>query len=455
MTQNAFLLRHPGKSPHLALTALLVLSAILRISYVWFLPGQDGDRLHSDMGVYDQTGWAMAQANPLPEESFGYHGYHPLSGSTYYYAGYTYFVAAIYWIFGHLPPAVRITQAIIATASVFLVYFLGRQVFNRQAGLWAALGMALHLPQVYYAGLLLTETWFTFLQLLSFTLWLGSWNHAKSSSGPGLAVLSGITAGLACLNRAAFLPGIVIIAAGSWFLYSKSISRSRRFQLISLFVISAILIISPVTVRNFHIHKQFVLVSTNGPSTFYVGHVQHTPYQPDNQISGRNDAEMAAWYRDQSLRYLQDNWTTYLSEIPEYFMHIWLSNDFWPNATTFYQSREMRPGEPSSRVRLVIDDPGGPPFGHFFHFPDLVRYGDVILWGLIGLPLAGISLFFIRHESSTRWMILVLGMVPYCIIPFLAPPFPRYRIPAVPILFVFSGYAIVKLIKLSRIQQNS
>src|SRR4051794_27889982 len=114
--------------PHIVVAAALVvlmgLALGLRLWYIMALPGQGTDLLFSDMGTYDYTAWQFVRGLPVNGEP-GLNGYHPLSASTYYYVGYTYFVAAVYVLFGHEPAAVRVAQAIVGTATVGMVFWLG------------------------------------------------------------------------------------------------------------------------------------------------------------------------------------------------------------------------------------------------------------------------------------------------------------------------------------------
>src|SRR5205823_6170235 len=112
------------------MTVILAAAAAARLWYVLELPGQGTDLLGSDMKAYDDSAWQMARGLPVTGQP-GFNGYHPLSASTYYYAGYTYFVAAVYAAFGHEPQAVRLAQAILGTATVGLVYLVGAPVFGR------------------------------------------------------------------------------------------------------------------------------------------------------------------------------------------------------------------------------------------------------------------------------------------------------------------------------------
>src|SRR6478609_8563378 len=116
---------------------ILALALALRLWYVLALPGQGKDLIFSDMRTYDYTAWQLVRGQPVTGEP-GLNGYHPLSASTYYYAGYTYFVAAVYAIFGHDPAAVRVTQAVAGTLTVAVVYLLGSLVFGRRPALLGA-----------------------------------------------------------------------------------------------------------------------------------------------------------------------------------------------------------------------------------------------------------------------------------------------------------------------------
>ena len=72
---------------------------------------------------------------------------------------------------------------------------------------------------------------------------------------------------------------------------------------------------------------------------------------------------------------------------------------------------------------------------------DLVRYADRLIWCLIGLPMGALAAWFLPR-SDRRWTVLYLAIIPYLVIPFIAPAFPRYRLPAAPIVFVLAGQAL-------------
>jgi len=413
------------------------------------------------MHAYDYSAWCLVQGRPVTGEP-GFNGYHPLSASTYYFVGYTYFLAAIYALFGHELAAVRVIQGVVGAATVGLVSLVGSLTFGRRPGLVSALLTAIYLPLVYYAGLLLTETWFTFLQMGALALWLRAWaggpNSVALEPGPGgaagpapdrpgtnavtgslLALAAGLTAGMACLSRAAFVLATGMLAAAGCFIPPVPMPRAQRVARVAAFLLGAAVVIAPITVRNYQIHGRFYLISTNGPSTFLTGHVSHVPTLPAGLPPGMTDAEMAERHRALSFQYLRRHWTTYLAELPKFFAIIWTDNDFWPGTFTTWS---RTPDAGAARMDLHIHSRGSPPFGRATYFPDLIRHADRLIWGTVGLPTGILAALFLpgRHR---RWLVLYLALVPYLVIPFIASAFPRFRMPAVPLVFVLAGQALV------------
>jgi 4-amino-4-deoxy-L-arabinose transferase-like glycosyltransferase len=461
------MLRHAPPRHNWWLVLILVVAGVMRLSYALLLPGQGRDLLHSDMGVYDLTGWQMARQEPLPNEPvLGYNGYHPLSASTLYYAGYTYFVAAIYWLFGHHPFVVRIVQALLSTATVWLVYRIGAATFSQRAGLVAAALTAVHLPLVYYAGLLVTETWFLFLQLATLAAWQRAWDaqgapvdhtgsqsvgRARRRAGRNaclcLALLAGLFAGLACITRTVFLSTVAVLGLAAVVFPPTAATWSRRFAFAALFWLAAAVVVAPVAVRNYQIHNRLILVTTNGPITF-MARVQRMMPDPKRVPDHATDATISDRYRSQGLEYLRRDWREYLDEVPEHFYRIWFGRGYWPEATPYWMFTRL-PFDPENprRQTMVVHEATAPPFPRASYFPDLANYADTVTWLLIGLPF-GLLAVFLLPRGNRHWVCLLPALTPYIITPFLAPPYPRYRVPAVPLFFILAGHTLTILVQI-------
>lgn len=429
------------------------LALALRLWYVTALPGQGRDLIFSDMRAYDYTAWQLVRGQPVSGEP-GLNGYHPLSASTFYYVGYTYFLAAVYAVFGHDRAAVRVAQAVVGALTVGVAYLLGRLVFGRRPAFIGAALTAAYLPLVYYAGLLLTETWFTFVQAVSLTLWLRAWvwgpgaderaevavdtRRTGTAAGSALAFLAGVAGGLTCLTRPVFVLGVAALAAGGWLVPPAPAPRHTRAALVGAFLFGAALAIAPITVRNYQIHHRFFLISTNASSAFYTGHAAHETDLPPGVP--QNDAALADYYRARVLRYLSLHWRDYLAEIPEFFEVIWTDNHFWPS-TSCYWTPDEKPPRRQARVDMQAHMKGSPLFARWTYFPDLVRYNDRVVWCLVGLPMGLLAVLFLPR-ANRRWVVLYLTLIPYLAIPFLASPFSRYRLPAAPLVFLLAGQSL-------------
>ncbi len=84
--------------------------------------------------------------------------------------------------------APRLIQCLLGTASVLLVYWLGRACFSRRAGLFSAGIAAVYGPLVFYDANLLKPSLGLFLLLAGLAALL----RAASGSGGGLMLLAGV-----------------------------------------------------------------------------------------------------------------------------------------------------------------------------------------------------------------------------------------------------------------------
>ncbi|MGI9628587.1 MAG: ArnT family glycosyltransferase, partial [Longimicrobiales bacterium] len=117
---------------------------------------------------------------------------------------------------------IRICQALIGTASVLLVYFVGRLWFGRTVGWIAGLLMATSFAQVAAVSRVLSETLFVFLLLAGIALASVGWTGGRgqrageewSSTYAWPYLASGFCLGLATLAKGALLPFAPVLALG-------------------------------------------------------------------------------------------------------------------------------------------------------------------------------------------------------------------------------------------------
>jgi len=181
--------------------------------------------------------------------------------------GYPHFLALEYALTGMHLNGARVLQMLLGLANVLLMFLLGRAVFNRPIGILLAAFGAIYWALIYYEAELHSV-------VLSVTLGLGlilmlqRW--ARRPSWPW-ALLAGALIGLSALVRPEVMLFIPVAAAWLWwFGRRRQAPRAIAIQAAAL-VAGALLVISPVTIRNASVAHQFIPISANGGVNFYVG----------------------------------------------------------------------------------------------------------------------------------------------------------------------------------------
>jgi 4-amino-4-deoxy-L-arabinose transferase-like glycosyltransferase len=193
--------------------------------------------MQPDSYSYDTIGWNLAQG----------HGYvnawdeitmerEPL---------YPFFLAVIYFLFGHNHFPAQISQITLFLLTVILVYRIARVVFNKETALYSMAIVAFFPTLINYPSYIVSETLFTFLtSLLVFSCikiyFTNKWVYY---------ILTGLILGMSALCKAVMLPFIFIIIF--WLLLLRS--KTAKGVLIKIIVLMSIFccVITPWMYRNY------------------------------------------------------------------------------------------------------------------------------------------------------------------------------------------------------------
>ena len=202
------------------LTAIgLSLAAFASALYIAYSVGQYATELSPDEGNYI----AMAE-RLLAEHVYSFWGEGP---DAYVSPGYPLFLTLCFALFGCGPrglAVVRVLQCALAGVTVYLTFRLGRALTKRgAAGLTAALLVACNGGFYFFSRMILTETLYFFLMLLSFVLI--TW--ARESNGS----LRFLAAGL-CFGAAVMVRSLIVVVLP--FLALPRLVQRRRDRSISL-----------------------------------------------------------------------------------------------------------------------------------------------------------------------------------------------------------------------------
>lgn len=128
-------------------------------------------------------------------------------------ASYSYYIGAVYYVFGHHPSLILILNCLFDTLAIAAVMGLTKQLFDMRAGLWVGLIEALSPYTVWMCGTFLREAVSRML-LAVFLLTLVRWADRRQTK-LGWAAL---WLGLASLLRPEILPTLVAVVGVAWLL---------------------------------------------------------------------------------------------------------------------------------------------------------------------------------------------------------------------------------------------
>ena len=210
--------------------------------------------------------------------------------------GFPFVLAGLYAITGDHPPAAYVFFCLLGASACVLTYLLAREVLTENGARLAGLFAAIYLPHVFMATAFISEN--VYVPCLALGLWLGV-RFVKSGCWWTIGG-AGLVLGWATLTRPGtllLLPMLLVVLAWNDF-------RQKRWRPLAylIFPIAFLVVIAPWTVRNHEVHGKWILVATNGGTTFWGGNNdkvlherKHLGYWvPSNELPDRDKIEAAA-----------------------------------------------------------------------------------------------------------------------------------------------------------------
>jgi hypothetical protein len=441
------------------LLAILLVATILRIGSALY----QGNTVAELPGIHDQISYHELAERVAKGYGFSFASGHwpatPANEPTAHWSFlYTLYLAAIYALFGVQPLIARMIQAIVAgILHTWLVWRLGRRIFGPAVGLATAALSAVYIYFFYYAGGLLTETYYILgiLWTLDVALRLTADRHTFApdktpigAQGWRLWLEFGLAIGVTVLLRQVFLLFAPFLLLWVWWnMAAPGLGAGRRWSpsiilpwpLLKGYVISILVVammIAPWTVRNYKAFGTFVLLNTNAGYAFFWG---------NHPI-----------YGTQFVGILPPNGPTYVDLIPKELFQL--------NEAALERAL-LRLG-----VGFVIDDPVriaqlslSRSLEYFKFWPSsesstLSNISRVGSFGLcLPLMLYGLwrSVILVRRpqlpQQQSRILLLYLFIAVYTGIHLLTWALIRYRLPVDALLLIFAALGAVDLLTRLRI----
>ncbi|HEX6781327.1 MAG TPA: hypothetical protein VF125_04770 [Solirubrobacterales bacterium] len=280
--------RNGGRIGLAALVAVLLLGLGLRLGEAW-----DGRA-----PVYDAKAYAAIAANLERGEGFTV-GADATQPSSNYSPGLPLFVAGVYGVTGGVHERLaRILLAAIGTLSVLFAFLIGRRLARPptdpplpgEVGPWGvvpalvgALVVAIYPALLEYQGMLMSEPLAATLlsggALAALWAWEGGWSRW---------LLPGALFGALALTRPEYLGVMVLV---SLVLVARRLSGDWRTSLLpaAVFLVAALVVIAPWTIRNAVALDRAVPISTGGGQVLFAG-----TYLPSDGDPEKVGAEVVA-----------------------------------------------------------------------------------------------------------------------------------------------------------------
>lgn len=323
----------------------------------------------------------------------------------FYPPAYPYFVGTAYALFGSLT-AVKVCQAVLSTLLVPAAGLLGARVFGRAAGITAAAIVAFYPELVWFSVHFWSETLF-----MVFLWWSLERLVAAEEAGACAALAAGVLWGLATLTRETILYFTPVVAL--WLAWRAG---RKGAALAATFLAAAILVVVPWTARNWAIYGAFVPVSTAGALNLWQGNARLTRQEVYDQyaaVHGRIEKYEHA--RAKGLEAIRDRQPGWILEKLRGEMPLFWEADSLP---------------------LVHIKRGA--------------YGDVSAWAgavvavVVLAPYLIVLAFFAWGVASSSFgrsqTLLLLFLAYYNAIHVATHGFARYRLPVMPVVFLFAAW---------------
>lgn len=323
----------------------------------------------------------------------GFLAYRETVPNAYVVPGYPVFLSFIYWIFGYSPDSpftmVRIVQAFISSASILLVFLIGREVINNRVGVISALFFSLYLPFIQSVTLILTEVLYTFFFLLYILLQI----KALKSYNSVLHVLSGIVFALAILIR----PGIFPLFAFPY-IYMFIISKDKKIiKEFAFFTLAITLTMLPWWIRNYLTLGKVIILSTGSGNPLFAGTFPYLDYSNMKYVPPQEQFK-------EGIRLIIQGFTTNTLVYLKWFT---IGKFFYIFSKPWYFSTSLQT------------------LAYLHHI--------VVVLGFIGL-------LFAVHSKQIR--LLALFVVLLILLQLMFIPEARYAYPIMPLLMILSAYII-------------
>lgn len=320
--------------------------------------------------------------------------------------------------------AFRLFQCALQAASVYLLFIVARDLFrSSRIALGAAVLSALYLPDYYSSGVVLTETTFKFLLLLSAAFLIEAIRGKRMRTYVAVGIC---WAAMTYLKpQSALFPAVIGVL---WLFHRYTLKEMLKFG--SILAVTFCLLLSPWWIRNLVVFKEPILLTRSAGNPFLLGALIYNAMPPQGFLDQYPEYKIKLFQGSSNAELLAGK------RLMKYgFTHHPLRYLSWYTVEKFY---------------LLFDRP--------FYWRPLLGLPElpvkIVHLGIFYTGAAGIILSLFRRKFVQLLLpLLLLGYFSAVYLPFVT--FTRYGYPLMPIILMFASYAGTEFIRYKRERKGS
>ena len=391
------------------ITALILTTGVLaRVLFIFLFPGVGNPEI-MDSHAYDEIAMNIVSGT----------GFYLYNIPTAFVAPlYPFFLAGIYAVFGHSFIIAKIFNILLAAGTIFFIYLIACELFNRSVGKIAAGIVAIHPELVAITAFLYTESLNTFL--LVFFLWalVRAINRAENTKF--YWALSGLLLGLSTLTKGTTL----MLPLFLFILFAVDRALRSKFIPFMIFISVFFITLIPWTIRNYVQFRIVLPVATGAGESMWTGNYfpfdgeyryGQTQQKIEELSKGRPWIERDSILMREAKRMIKENPIRFVKLAVKKIARLWVK--VYENVPQGMQRQE----------NLMLK------FGlMMIHLPLLI------------MAIAGMarSLLLNLQVRVTFYLLLY-----YTLVHAITFAVPRYRLPIMPFLIIFAAAFIYFMLK--------
>ena len=331
---------------------------------------------------------------------------------------YPFLIAATFRTFGVYSNQAAIFLLVFQTSSsvltCFLLYMVGKRIFNAQAGLLAALLFAVYPASINFA---VRQIWSVSLFSCCFLVLILSLLKLGKEMNVIQGTWVGVLAGVATLVDPIIVASFPFVAL--WLYVNSNRDRVATCKVLAVTMLLFFVCVSPWLVRNYVIFGQFVFIKSNFGNELFLG---NNPYATGSYWAPRAFESLTDPERESLKsadepsrnRFLLQKAIAFISTHPLEFLKLTMSR------FVHYWSFMMRPVEGLGQSA------------------SLLTYFTIMTLGIMGLLVSNAR----AAEVQLLWLFVIALALPYH---FTVVGLFRYRFPVETVLVLSAAYAIHRM----------